>query len=71
MSNQPYVEEARRRVAEFREENKRPNANHYWSDDEIIQLMADYAAESWQEGYDEGWDEGFSEGEYEQQEKDG
>jgi flagellar biosynthesis/type III secretory pathway protein FliH len=67
VSRQPYIEEARSRLASARKETNK----HGFLEEEIVQLMADYAAESWQEGYDEGYseghDEGYSAGEYDNQ----
>lgn len=60
MTNQPYVEEARHRLEEFKAGKPNPDGKH--SDDSIVQLMADYAAKSWQEGYDEGESEGWDRG---------
>lgn len=54
VTRKPYVEEAERRVAERRKELKLYDHARL-SDDTIVSLMADYAAESWQEGRDEGY----------------
>lgn len=58
--NRPYVNEARRRLAEFKA--ARPNPSGKLSDDTIIQLMADYAVQTRQEGYEDGYPDGRTEG---------
>lgn len=47
----PYLEEARRRVREFRTTVAR---NHCLLDEEVAQLMADYAAVTAEESYERG-----------------
>lgn len=63
LPDQPYLTEARRRVKQFREENQAQLIDSgEVADRDIAQLMADYAAEVWQEGYDDGHTEGYDEG---------
>lgn len=59
VTKKPYVEEAERRVTEYRTDN---NLWEPLDDEHFVQLMADYAAEIWQEGYDEGSQEGYDDG---------
>ena len=64
MKRQPYLEEyleeAKRRVAERRKDSG--DSLTPFSDDEIAELMADYASESWQDGYDDGYSDGYDNG---------
>lgn len=55
MNNQSFVAEAKRRIAE---NQKLPNLRGFL-DEEIVQLMADFAAEAWKEGYDDGYSDGI------------
>ena len=70
----PYEEEAKRQLVEYRKENDIWNNPRFLTDEEVIKLMASYAAQAWQEGHEEGREEGYEEGErvaYEEGLKDG
>lgn len=58
MTFRPYQEEAERRLDEYLDEQDRPRPSDYA---DLVALMAEYAAQSWQEGYDEGYDTGVCE----------
>lgn len=58
----PYEEEAKRQLVQYRKDNDKWNNPRFLTDDEIIQLMASYAAQAWQEGHEDGYSEGYDEG---------